>query len=156
MTLIDKKELYWAKKIMERAAKYQGKLAKYLDQNISSEDTEPIRVQLCEYFTLRITLASRQSNHKIADIMFRQAIDISKEFELQNQTVFTNLAAALFDIGNEFLSQGSFIQAINWLKKSFDLLAKEDPTNFSHRDNDFRLAVMQSLGRSDTHVRCKF
>ncbi|KAI5800044.1 meiosis protein SPO22/ZIP4 like-domain-containing protein [Geopyxis carbonaria] len=143
---LDKRDLHWAGKIMERAAIYQGKIAKYLDQNISAEDKESIKIQLCEYFTLRIALASRQSNHKMAELMFGQATDISKD--LSNSRAFTNLATALFDIGNDLLSQDSFIQAINWLERSFNLLTKEDPTHFSNNDDDFALTVMQSLAKA--------
>lgn len=141
----DQKDLQWAGRAMEKAAKYQDDLAKASESPGYTPEDQQMRSRLsCDYFILRTTLAWRQSNLSMADYMYSKAVEHQKL--LLDPRTSENFVDAIYEIGNELLQQNVFDAAAKWLQRAFDVLSGLDPIGLSESGGELRLAVMHSLG----------
>ncbi|KAI5791651.1 meiosis protein SPO22/ZIP4 like-domain-containing protein [Peziza echinospora] len=134
--------MIWEGKIMEKGAKYLEDLAQSIGQ-LPTEDQKQYDHFSCNYFTLRMAMAWKQSNLSAAEYMFNKALT---SLETDGECIASEaLAQVAFEIGNGLCGQKVYDAAIKWIKRSFDILNKIDPICLSEQGSDRRFAVMHSL-----------
>lgn len=123
-----------------RAAKHQGLVQK--DEALL-EDTANVKV-MCEYFILRTLLAWKSGSLSMADYMYSMATENDRF--LADPRLAERITEALFEIGSELLSTGSYDVAEKWLQRSFDLINRVDPSYLSESGTEMRMALTHKLG----------
>ncbi|KAF8454550.1 meiosis protein SPO22/ZIP4 like-domain-containing protein [Terfezia claveryi] len=138
----DQKQLQWALKIMEKAARYHEDLSK-LDESQSNEWKVIFHRLEGEYYLLRMTIAWKQSNLSMVEFMYGKALLVQ---DAQGNTGTSEaLAKAVLSIGNGLLAQNAFVAAVKWLRRALEVLDGINPMCLTETCAELRYIVLHSL-----------
>jgi hypothetical protein len=140
----DVNDLQRAKGVLERVAQHRDELLKTANTDSADAETTFYRLS-CDYFVLRVSLAWKQQNLPIADLMWSKGAD--DDSAGSDSLASENLAEVAYDIGNELLTRGDCTGAVRWLQRAFDTLARVEPLYLSDNGTELRLRTAHSYGR---------
>ncbi|KAF8420073.1 meiosis protein SPO22/ZIP4 like-domain-containing protein [Tirmania nivea] len=139
---IDQKQLSWALKIMEKAARYHEDLGK-LDESQSTEGKVVFHRLEGEYYLLRMTIAWKQSNLSMVEFMYGKAL---VAHGVQGNTGTSEaLAKVILKIGNGLLAQNAFVAAVKWLRRALEVLDGINPICLTKTCAELHYSVLHSL-----------
>lgn len=147
-------QLDYSAKVLERAAEQQDALEKLAarktqdgkEQGATEEERD--KAALCrllkmEYLGLRMTLAWKQGNLDVAEMMFNQAAGIAKEVEA---SAAEQLADLSFEIGRDLFGKKDFYRAAKWLERANGVLQGARAESLSADAEELRVSIAHSLG----------
>lgn len=151
---IEHMQLDYSAKVLERAAEQQDALEKLAarktqdgkEQGATEEERD--KAALCrllkmEYLGLRMTLAWKQGNLDVAEMMFNQAAGIAKEVEA---SAAEQLADLSFEIGRDLFGKKDFYRAAKWLERANGVLQGARAESLSADAEELRVSIAHSLG----------
>lgn len=143
-------------KLLERAAEYEDALQKFAARKTKSgheqqafeedEDKAAIHRMLRMYYLgLRMTLAWKQGNLDVAEMMFNQAAETAKMVEASATEQVADLS---FEIGRDLFGKKDFYRATKWLERANSVLQSAKPESLSADAEELRVSIAHSLGWS--------
>lgn len=147
-------QLDYSAKILERAAEHQDALEKLADRKTKdgkeqqATEADEDKAGLCrmlkmEYLGLRMTLAWKQGNLDVVEMMFNQAAETAKAAE---GSATEQLADLSFEIGRDLFGKKDFYRAANWLERANVVLQGARAENLSADAEELRVSIAHSLG----------
>ncbi|KAI4199170.1 MAG: hypothetical protein LQ350_004800 [Teloschistes chrysophthalmus] len=141
---VDQGQLGITEQVVERAASYEQKLRRAVQDGKSRDLASNIRRLSEEYQVLRISLAWRQERLDLAEILLAR---LSPEKSVNEPTVAESLADVLLEIGRDQAAKHQYTLAIHWLEKAHDVLSSQTPESLSNGAGEIRSCILHAMIR---------
>ncbi|KAL8695174.1 MAG: hypothetical protein Q9218_000342 [Villophora microphyllina] len=127
--------------IVERAASYEQKLQRVLQDGQTRDLASSIRRLCDEYHLTRITLAWRQERLDLAEILLTR---LSPKKSVIEAPVAESLADILLEIGRDQAAKHQYTLAIQWLEKARDILSSQIPESLSNDADELQSCILHT------------
>ncbi|KAI4100483.1 MAG: hypothetical protein L6R37_005473 [Teloschistes peruensis] len=135
---VDQGQLGVTKQVVERAASYEQKLQRAVQDGKSRDLASNIRRLSEEY------QAWRQERLDLAEILLAR---LSPEKSVIEPTVAESLADILLEIGRDQAAKQQYTLAIHWLEKAHDVLSSQTPESLSNGAGEIRSCILHTMIR---------
>ncbi|KAI4260145.1 MAG: hypothetical protein LQ352_000410 [Teloschistes flavicans] len=130
--------------IVERAASYEEKLQRAVQDGTTRDLVSSIRRLSEEYQVLRITSAWRQGRLDLAEILLAR---LGPDKSVIQPTVAESLADILLEIGRDQAAKHQYTLAVHWLEKAHDVLSSQIPESLSNDADEVRSCILHTMIR---------